>query len=273
MGMLFQSYALFPHLRVAANVGYGLSVRGVPRAEIAKSVDRMLDLVGLAGYERSFPGQLSGGQQQRVALARILVLAPRLLLLDEPFSALDAKLRGAMQVELVELIRRLGLTAVFVTHDQDEALSISDRVAVMHQGRIEQVDTPPRLYDRPVSAFVADFVGTSNLLPGEAKAGRLRLVDGQEMACALEGPVTVLIRPENIALEPFADSSEGIGATGTVSFSRHRGPTSEYVLALDQGGGPLRALVMRRGGAEPIPLSARLSIRILDPAACTVYPA
>ncbi len=168
---VFQDYALFPHMNVGENVAYGLKVRGVARADREKAAREALSLVRLEGYESRRPAQLSGGQRQRVALARALVLHPRVLLLDEPLGALDLKLREEMQVELKALQRRLGLTFVFVTHDQGEALSMADRVAVFAEGRLVQVGTPEEVYERPRTRFVADFVGSSNILPADLLAG------------------------------------------------------------------------------------------------------
>jgi ABC-type Fe3+/spermidine/putrescine transport system ATPase subunit len=173
VGVVFQSYALFPHLTVARNVGYGLRIRGLPANEIAGRVESALASVSLTGLQDRYPSQLSGGQQQRVAIARVVVLQPRVLLLDEPFNALDAKLRGAMQVELRQLIKRLGITAIFVTHDQEEAMTLSDRIAVMRAGRIEQIDRPETIYDRPATMYVADFIGASNVVPCRARDGLL----------------------------------------------------------------------------------------------------
>ncbi|MGN6460639.1 MAG: ABC transporter ATP-binding protein, partial [Pseudolabrys sp.] len=166
IGMMFQNYALFPHMTVASNVGYGLKMRGVAKQEIARRVKEALALVKLSGYEDRKPRQLSGGQQQRVALARALVINPRVLLLDEPFSALDKNLRGSMQVELREIQRKLGVTTIFVTHDQGEALSLSDRIAVMSEGRIHQIGSPEEIYGRPRDRFVASFIGDANVLRG-----------------------------------------------------------------------------------------------------------
>src|SRR5919197_1130144 len=163
---VFQDYALFPHMTVGENIAYGLMVKKVPKTEREKRVDEMLDLVRLAGFAARKPSQLSGGQRQRVALARALINHPKVLLLDEPLGALDLKLREEMQVELKAIQREVGITFVFVTHDQEEALSLSDRVAVFSRGRIEQVGTPREVYERPATPFVAGFVGTSNLLPG-----------------------------------------------------------------------------------------------------------
>jgi ABC-type Fe3+/spermidine/putrescine transport system ATPase subunit len=174
MGMVFQSYALFPHRTVAENVAFGLRMRQVPKPDIAKRVAAALAQVELTGLEDRRPGQLSGGQQQRVALARALVVEPRVLLCDEPLGALDRKLRQQMQFELKELQRRLGVTLVFVTHDQEEALAMSDRIAVMNEGRVEQVGAPTEIYERPRTRFVADFIGEINLLDDGARPHALR---------------------------------------------------------------------------------------------------
>jgi ABC-type Fe3+/spermidine/putrescine transport system ATPase subunit len=174
MGMVFQSYALFPHRTVAENVAFGLRMREIPKPEIQRRVAAALAQVALTGLEERKPGQLSGGQQQRVALARALVIEPRVLLCDEPLGALDRKLRQQMQFELKELQRRLGVTLVFVTHDQEEALAMSDRIAVMNHGRVEQVGAPTEIYERPRTRFVADFIGEINLLEDGAKPRALR---------------------------------------------------------------------------------------------------
>jgi putative spermidine/putrescine transport system ATP-binding protein/spermidine/putrescine transport system ATP-binding protein len=187
IGIMFQSYALFPHMSVAANIGYGLRMRGVAKPEIARRVADALALVKLVGLEDRRPRQLSGGQQQRVALARALVIRPRVLLLDEPFSALDRNLRTAMQVELKDIQKKLGVTTIFVTHDQSEALSLSDRIAVIAAGRIRQIGPPDEVYRRPADRFVASFVGDVNVLPA-----RLEHVDGTIAAVAL-GPARVLV--------------------------------------------------------------------------------
>jgi len=174
MGMVFQSYALFPHRTVAENVAFGLRMRGVPKPDIARRVAAALAQVELTGLEDRRPGQLSGGQQQRVALARALVVEPRVLLCDEPLGALDRKLRQLMQFELKELQRRLGVTLVFVTHDQEEALAMSDRIAVMNKGKVDQVGAPTEIYERPRTRFVADFIGEINLLDDAARPRALR---------------------------------------------------------------------------------------------------
>jgi iron(III) transport system ATP-binding protein len=205
-GIVFQSYALFPNLTVAANVGYGLVSHGVPRVEIATRVDELLRLVGLPDSGRKYPAQLSGGQQQRVAVARALALSPGLLLLDEPLSALDARVRAYLRIEIRRLHQRIGVTTIMVTHDQEEALTMADRIVVMNQGVIEQVGTPTEVYRKPASAFVADFVGTTNFLPAVVVApGRVR-VGRIDLACELDvrpGPghdVTLAIRPEDVVV-------------------------------------------------------------------------
>ncbi|MET7396639.1 ABC transporter ATP-binding protein [Dactylosporangium sp. NPDC005572] len=219
---VFQDYALFPHLDVRRNVEYGLRVRGVPRAQRRERAEAALASVRLEGLGHRRPAELSGGQRQRVALARALVNRPRVLLLDEPLGALDRQLREEMQIELKALQREVGITFVFVTHDQEEALTLSDRVAVFHQGRIEQVGPPAEVYERPATEFVAGFVGTSNLLTGEA-ARKLVGADG-----------TFAIRPEKITIDgPVTDGVTV--AEGTVAEVVYAGPVIRYVVDLDAG--------------------------------------
>jgi putative spermidine/putrescine transport system ATP-binding protein/spermidine/putrescine transport system ATP-binding protein len=213
IGIVFQNYALFPHMTVAKNIAYGLKTRGVNPAEIAERVDEALAMVKLTGYGERKPRQLSGGQQQRVALARALVIRPKVLLLDEPFSALDKNLRGSMQVELKELQRRLGVTTIFVTHDQGEALSMSDRIAVMSAGRIRQIAAPGEIYSRPGDRFVASFVGDVNVFAGrlESRDGDRALVSIGDAAFSVAAQPTealsqgdaldVFVRPEHIAVD------------------------------------------------------------------------
>ena len=207
LGVVFQSYALFPHMSVAENVAFGLRERGVGKAEIAERVGEALALVRLPGAADHRPHQLSGGMQQRVALARALVIRPRVLLLDEPLAALDRKLREEMRAELRDIQRTVGITTVFVTHDQHEALGLSDRVAVMNAGRIEQLGPPRDVYERPVTHFVADFIGASSVLEGRAVdgetvelAGGLRLRVSLRAAPAAGGAVRLLVRPERVEL-------------------------------------------------------------------------
>jgi putative spermidine/putrescine transport system ATP-binding protein len=209
IGMVFQAYALFPNMNVADNIGFGLKVKGVPRDKRQARVAEMLSLIGLGGYEQRFPFELSGGQQQRVALARALAPSPRMLLLDEPLSALDAKIRVSLRQQIREIQRELGITTVFVTHDQEEALSISDRIVVMNAGRVEQVGQPFEIYNRPATKFVATFVGHLNTLNAViADVGRKTVsIDGQIVslpslpADAKSGePVSLTIRPEAVSL-------------------------------------------------------------------------
>ncbi len=212
-GIVFQSYALFPNLSVADNVAYGLVNRQRPRAEIRARVAELLGLVGLPGSEAKVPAQLSGGQQQRVALARALATSPGLLLLDEPLSALDAIVRVHLRQEIKSLQRRLGVTTIMVTHDQEEALSVADRIVVMNHGRIEQVGTPMQVYREPASAFVADFVGRVNALPARLEAGGVRL-GGTHFDCPHPGQagreVTVYLRPEDVLARPLAAGDSNV---------------------------------------------------------------
>jgi putative spermidine/putrescine transport system ATP-binding protein len=245
---VFQDYALFPHMSVAENVGYGLRVKRVARAQRAERVREALAMVRLEGYGDRRPGQLSGGQRQRVALARALVNRPRVLLLDEPLGALDLKLRQQLQVELKRIQEEVGITFVYVTHDQDEALSMSDRIAVMDAGRVLQVGTPHEVYDEPGSRFVAGFVGVSNLLelPVEAVDGgaaTLRLGERDDVSApagdlAAGATAIVTIRPERIGLvEGEAASETGrCRAHGRVSETLYAGPTTRFVVTLDGGG-------------------------------------
>jgi len=219
IGMVFQSYSLFPHMTALENVEFGLRMRRVPAAERRDRAAEMLEMVGLAKHGARFAHQLSGGQQQRVALARALVTRPRVLLLDEPLSALDAKVRVQLRDEIRRIQTDLGITTLFVTHDQEEALAVADRVAVMREGRIEQIGTPEELYARPQTPFVADFVGLSNRVPGELADGVVR-AHGTEFALLGEqqpdGAVLAYVRPEDIVLMDEAAAS-GIGATVVTS--------------------------------------------------------
>ena len=201
IGMVFQDYAIFPHLTVAENIGFGLKARRMGREEVAQRVAEGLRMVRLEGYADRLPADLSGGQQQRVGLARAMAIRPQLLLMDEPLSNLDAKLRLELREDIRELQRRLGITTIYVTHDQEEALAVSDRICVMRDGRIEQVATPYELYHRPVRRFAAEFVGTMNFLPARIDQGFL-LFAGQRhrVDSSVSGPVEVAIRPEDLSL-------------------------------------------------------------------------
>ena len=229
---VFQDYALFPHLSVLDNVAYGLRMKGVGRADRRRQAAAALEQVALGGFGGRHPGQLSGGQRQRVALARAIVNRPRVLLLDEPLGALDLKLREQMQVELKGLQRKLGITFIYVTHDQGEALSMSDRVAVFNHGRVEQVDRPRDLYARPRTTFVAGFVGTANVLTGEA-AQRIARTER-----------AVSIRPEQIKLG--APGPGQLGVSGRVIDVQFHGPTSR--LEIDAGGARLAVMTANQGG-------------------------
>jgi len=220
---VFQDYALFPHMNVRDNVAYGLKVKGVGKQERYSRADEALAMVALDGYGERKPVQLSGGQRQRVALARALVNRPRVLLLDEPLGALDLKLREQMQGELKKLQRQLGITFIFVTHDQTEALSMSDRVAVFNKGRIEQVDTPRNLYMKPATRFVAEFVGTSNVVHGD-------------LAFQLSGsPQPFSIRPEHIRFAQGPLGSDEVEISGLLQDVQYQGSATRYELTLDNG--------------------------------------
>jgi len=247
---VFQSYALFPHMTVFDNVAFGLRMRRLPADEIGRRVRRMLEIVELPGYERRLPHQLSGGEQQRIGVARALVNEPTVLLLDEPLGALDLKVRKRMQLELKRIHREVGITFIYVTHDQEEALVLSDRVAVMHQGRIEQVDTTFNIYEHPRTMFVADFIGESNTLPGEVVgrdggvavrcAGGAVVVRSREAgaaAVAVGAAVHVVVRPEKIALAlAGAGRGEGNQVTGTVREVVFQGTSVRYVVDLGVAG-------------------------------------
>lgn len=241
---VFQNYALFPHMTVFENVAFGLRMKRVPRDEIVRRVREALQLVRLSGFEERYPRQLSGGQQQRVALARALVNRPRVLLLDEPLGALDLKLRKEMQLELKHLQMTVGITFIYVTHDQEEALTMSDRIAVMNAGRVLQVGTPVEIYERPTSRFVADFIGESNFLPGRVvdvdRDVATVLVAGErpvrvriETPVAAGQPVTVAIRPEKIRVTPVEAPEANGFLSGRVEEVIYIGTDTFYVVRID----------------------------------------
>ncbi|MFF2363883.1 ABC transporter ATP-binding protein [Streptomyces sp. NPDC058122] len=236
---VFQSYALFDHLSIADNVAFGLKRKGVEKAEIRRRVGEMLELVQLDGFAGRMPRTLSGGQRQRVALARALVNRPAVLLLDEPLAALDLKLRRQMQVELKQIQREVGITFVFVTHDQDEALTMSDRICVMNEGRVEQCGTPEDVYEHPASRFVASFMGTSNLMAGTYRAGEVTLDQGPALpvgprAAIADGTsVSVSLRPEKVWMSDFEPGMSVL--RGVIRDTVYSGPTTTYLIELAPG--------------------------------------
>ena len=248
-GMVFQNYALFPHMSVGANVAYPLTVRGVAKAEQADRVARALGMVRLAGMADRLPSQLSGGQQQRVALARALVFEPQLVLMDEPLGALDKQLREHMQIELKELHRQLGVTFVYVTHDQGEALTMSDRVAVFNDGEIQQIDIVDRMYEAPANRFVAGFIGDSTVLKGTVRAADeercgIVLTDGRVMAgvnvngAPVGAPVDACIRPERIVLHTQAQAQRGNVLQAAVNGVIYYGDHLRLLCAVGEGQAP-----------------------------------
>ncbi|SMF38230.1 spermidine/putrescine transport system ATP-binding protein/putrescine transport system ATP-binding protein [Tistlia consotensis] len=263
VNMVFQSYAVFPHMTVFDNVAYGLKVAHTPRGEIAPRVKEALAMVQLSGYEARKPDQLSGGQRQRVALARALVKRPKVLLLDEPLSALDAKLREAMQIELVRLQQTVGITFVIVTHDQDEALSMADRIAVMESGHVRQVASPQTLYEFPSGRFVADFIGKMNLFEGKVVAreaaglsveveglGRLEL-PADERAPAPGRAVGIAVRPEKVELTRSAPPEGSVARRGTVTQVAYYGDVSYVFLDLEDGPALNANVINDERAAEP----------------------
>ncbi len=238
VGMVFQSYALFPHMTVLDNVAYSPVIRGEPKAQARDKARAILDQIGLTGLHDRLPSELSGGQQQRVAVARAIVQQPDVLLFDEPLSNVDAKLRRRVRAEIRGLQRRFGLTAVYVTHDQEEALAVSDRIVVMEKGRIAQIGTPRELYDQPANAFVADFIGDANLLRGEVRAGVFSAGDLALPVPGGDGPATLSIRPERIRLSA--------GGADSVLSATYLGSRMEYVVATGAG-----ELLVSRPISEP----------------------
>ena len=254
VNMVFQNYALFPHLNVFDNIAFGLRRDKRPKAEIRRRVAAALELVQLTGLEKRKPGQMSGGQQQRVALARALVLQPAVLLLDEPLGALDAKLRKALQIELKELQQQVGITFIYVTHDQEEALTMSDRIAVMSAGRVEQVGPPQALYEEPATTFVADFLGVSNLMTATAQGesnGRCKVALGEFKLYASNGDVSttgetrIVIRPERVRLEAHESTGEN-RIPGMVERVIYLGNGNQIIVGLAHGE-RIQALVQNTG--------------------------
>ena len=219
-GMVFQSHALWGHMSVFGNIAFGLKLRHLPRGEVASKVNAVLELVGLGGYGERRPQQLSGGQQQRVALARSLVLEPKMLLLDEPFASLDQHLRERLREEVRDIQQRVGITTLFVTHGQDEALALADRIVVMRDGRIEQADRPEMIYREPRTPFVAGFIGTMNLLPGEVRNKTMVLSGMTVDAPIADGPAILAVRPEFLAMTP-SDRPDGPIAHRVIDYGTH----------------------------------------------------
>jgi iron(III) transport system ATP-binding protein len=273
IGMVFQNYALWPHMTVAGNVSYGLRLRKLGAVEVERRVREGLAKVNLGGLESRYPGQLSGGQQQRVALARALVLNPDILLLDEPLSNLDAKIRVQVRAEIRKLQQELGITTIYVTHDQEEALSLSDRVAVMKDGRVLQVGVPKELYERPRTRFVADFVGTNNLLPGQVRerrgervvvetgVGRLEAIPNA--AAGVTDRCVLAIRPENVAIAAAGAGSAGANGgnaiSGRVAFTSYLGSTLRY--DVETGAGlVLKADIRDPWHHDPMPVGRAVTV-------------
>lgn len=258
IGMVFQSYSLFPHLTVLENVEFGLRMRKVEASERRRRATQMLNMVGLDHHADRFAHQLSGGQQQRVALARALVTEPRVLLLDEPLSALDAKVRVGLRDEIRRIQTELGITTLFVTHDQEEALAVADRVAVMRAGRIEQIGTPEELYSRPASAFVADFVGLSNRVPAVVQ-GEVATVLGTTLplvsADAPAGSGVALVRPEDVLIVPGDDPGATSAAVVSTSFL---GSLRRTRVRLDDG----LELVVQHAAGEHVEVGERVAVRL-----------
>ena len=278
-GIVFQNYALFPHMTVQQNVAYGLRARGTAKAQIDATVDRMLALVKMEALRARYPRELSGGQQQRVALARTLAVAPRVLLLDEPFAALDKNLRLDMQIEVKRIQRELAITTIMVTHDQEEALSMADRVAVMNSGRVEQFAPPESIYDHPDSLFVAQFIGSANLI-----RGRLQVGDGVPVflpdiggalplsaarPCSRTGGAVLSVRPEHWLLLPADD---GAGLPATVRMVLPLGPTVVQELELADGT-PIKVTTVRTGGGARLQPGSRVRVGLAADAAVAVFSA
>ena len=251
---VFQSYALFPHLNVQDNVAFGLRFKNVPKADARRRALEALELVRLSGFEKRKPSQLSGGQQQRVALARALILSPAVLLLDEPLGALDAKLRKALQVELKALQEEIGITFVYVTHDQEEALTMSDRIAVMSDGRVEQTGSPREIYEAPETAYVADFLGVSNLMDACCEgSGRVALgefeLQASEGSIDARGEVKLTIRPERIRLGPHSHTGPNV-IPGMVERTVYLGNATQIIVNLAPGQ-RIQVVIPNEGDAVP----------------------
>jgi putative spermidine/putrescine transport system ATP-binding protein len=269
VGMVFQSYALFPNMTVAGNVGYGLRVRKVPPRELAARVDELLAMMRIEALADRQVDQLSGGQRQRVALARALAVRPRALLLDEPLTALDAKLRDALRVEIDTLLRSLRITAVYVTHDQGEAMALGDRIVVMDHGRVAQVGTPREIYHRPATRFVADFIGTMNRLAGEVRGGILACRAGRVPwpGAPGEGPREILFRPEDVSIAEGPGAEGAPALRGTVTSALFLGDRTRLVVDVGED----QPLVVESRARREFRRGEALALRI-DPAGVLVLP-
>ncbi len=277
IGLVFQNYALFPHKNVFDNVAFGLKYRNVPKPEIVRRVGKALEMVRLPGSEKKLPSQLSGGQQQRIALARAIVFEPEVLLLDEPLSALDANMREDMRVEIKKIQKETGITAIFVTHDQEEALSMSDRIVVMNAGVVEQIGTPGEVYDRPATAFVANFLGKANMLPGNVTAmdgaiATIALATGHTVRAASPkalspgNAVTVVIRPQKLTVGAAAIANR---LAGRIVSTSYLGGNAVY--EIDIGGNtPLRANTLIDG--QPLREGEAVDVGF-DPMGCVLLDA
>lgn len=280
VGIVFQNYALFPHMSVWDNVAYGLRAKRVPRGRVANKVGEMLELVQLSHLAKRYPSELSGGQQQRVAIARALAVEPKLMLLDEPFSALDKNLRLDMQIEIRRLLNEQGVTAILVTHDQEEAMSMSDRIAVMSQGAIHQFDTPSQIYDQPATLFVSSFVGTCNLLP-------VKLIDRDTTDCLVQVPgggrlrvansdafhadrdVMLAIRPENLRIQT-QPTTHSLPTTVEMCLPLGAVMAYEVQLAPDT---KVKVTQPRVPGTRPFERGQQIYLELASPFACSLFPA
>ena len=277
IGLVFQNYALFPHKNVFDNVAFGLKYRDVPKPEIVRRVGKALEMVRLPGSEKKLPSQLSGGQQQRIALARAIVFEPEVLLLDEPLSALDANMREDMRVEIKKIQKETGITAIFVTHDQEEALSMSDRIVVMNAGVVEQIGTPGEVYERPATAFVANFLGKANMLPGSVTAmdgamATIALATGSTVSAASPKPlspgsaVTVVVRPRKLTVGAAAIANR---LAGRIVSTSYLGGNAVY--EIDIGGNtPVRANTLIDG--QPLREGEPVDVGF-DPKGCVLLDA
>lgn len=274
-GMVFQSYALFPHMTVENNISFGLRMHKLPKSEIKKKVEEVATLVGIQSMLDRFPSQLSGGQQQRVAIARTLAVKPSALLLDEPLAALDRKLRVGMRTELRKLVLQVGITTIFVTHDQEEALTMSDRIAVMDKSKIVQFGTPIEIYDKPKSTFVASFIGNSNLFQGKLQlenddqlvfvAEGLRLPFPPKFRDQVNKKLNLLLRPEHLQIKPLDENNpkEKLGVEGTITFVTLLGLSAEYEIKLVTGAN-IKIEERRNRDQSPLPEGSKVVVFPID---------